>query len=412
MSAPLFITPEDIQEKAERYVERHLGEWAAALFLSGIDGARTQQIADCNLGAHVFRLGCPTEKQAMDNKVRTGRWSKQWQESDFKDLIEWVERNWPAAGRQRLPYRVYCSSWADVMRVARQKSTHALVESRLSDLIAHWDAGWSGSDADAGLLATAVRLQIRPILNLDDGDWRMLLAVIDWIAAKNPLTPYVRQLPIRGIHTKWMEQHGKLVKTMAQAVADRDFTMPKPLPYIHIRILDEALFISGFNDLEIPLDQVARLAILPDAVIVCENLVSLMTLPSLPKTIGIFGSGYAVEKIGSIPWLASIPVLYWGDLDTNGFAILHRLRRLIPHAQSVMMDAETLDRYLDLAVEEPAPNSRTFDSLTDAECIALDRLREGDPLRNISTLRLEQERIEWQWASQKLTTEIERVLGN
>jgi hypothetical protein len=44
-------------------------------------------------------------------------------------------------------------------------------------------------------------------------------------------------------------------------------------------------------------------------------------------------------------------VLYWGDLDTHGFAILDELRAHCPHAESLLMNRATFlelapDRYM------------------------------------------------------------------
>ena len=35
-------------------------------------------------------------------------------------------------------------------------------------------------------------------------------------------------------------------------------------------------------------------------------------------------------------------MVYWGDLDTHGFAILNRLRHRFPNARSLLMDRGTL----------------------------------------------------------------------
>ena len=58
----------------------------------------------------------------------------------------------------------------------------------------------------------------------------------------------------------------------------------------------------------------------------------------------IFGGGYAVGLLESLAWLADLDVVYWGDIDTHGFAILDRLRRHFPRLRSVLMDRATLRR--------------------------------------------------------------------
>lgn len=62
-----------------------------------------------------------------------------------------------------------------------------------------------------------------------------------------------------------------------------------------------------------------------------------------------------------------------------------------------MMDAETLTAHQDLCVEEPCSRAADFDYLTEDEKRTLAMLA-GDG----AFLRLEQERIEWDFALQKL----------
>ena len=108
------------------------------------------------------------------------------------------------------------------------------------------------------------------------------------------------------------------------------------------------------------------------------------------------GSGYAVSVFERIDWLRGVPVLYWGDLDSHGFAILHRLRTHLPAVTSVLMDEETLVAHRDLWVREEKPHRGAFDTLTGQEARALARVRtDGD-------VRLEQERIPWEVARARL----------
>jgi hypothetical protein len=88
-------------------------------------------------------------------------------------------------------------------------------------------------------------------------------------------------------------------------------------------------------------------------------------------------------------------ILYWGDIDTHGFAILSRARSCFPHLKSMMMDEATLLRHrdLDLCVEEPMQHgAQSLPNLT---------MEELAVYRNLQQqiwgfrLRLEQERISW-----------------
>jgi hypothetical protein len=94
-----------------------------------------------------------------------------------------------------------------------------------------------------------------------------------------------------------------------------------------------------------------------------------------------------LEPLG---WLAGIDVVYWGDIDTHGFAILDRLRQHLPHARSMLMDRATLLGHREHWTTEP--------SLTAAALSRLDRAESAlyaDLISNAyaPSVRLEQERI-------------------
>ncbi len=111
--------------------------------------------------------------------------------------------------------------------------------------------------------------------------------------------------------------------------------------------------------------------------------------------MALHGGGYAVHELAGIPWVVNSEVWYWGDLDSHGFAILDRLRRHLPHVRSLLMDMDTLDRWRTLAVREHKPTFNEVSHLTESEAAALQSLREDD-------LRLEQERIPWPYALERL----------
>ena len=96
--------------------------------------------------------------------------------------------------------------------------------------------------------------------------------------------------------------------------------------------------------------------------------------------------------------------MYWGDIDTHGFAILDRLRAWLPQTRSVMMDRETLLAHRDRWVSEERPASSSLTRLTRAEQdlfadLVTDALGER--------IRLEQERVDWRWAETSLAAAVE-----
>ena len=91
-------------------------------------------------------------------------------------------------------------------------------------------------------------------------------------------------------------------------------------------------------------------------------------------------------------------VLYWGDADADGYAILNALRSRLAGlgssvpVVSVAMDVETVQRFLHLAVADPGDTTRVLPHLTD------DEGRARRFLVASGAKRLEQERVSLEWA--------------
>lgn len=138
----------------------------------------------------------------------------------------------------------------------------------------------------------------------------------------------------------------------------------------------------------------------PRVATIIENEISYLSADLPDDGVVIWGKGFEVDNVGRLPWLAGADVVYyWGDIDTHGFAILDRLRAWLPKSQSVLMDRDTLFAHCDRWVTEDRPASSMLTRLTPEERglyreLVEDRL--GD------RVRLEQERIDWRWAQQRL----------
>ena len=111
------------------------------------------------------------------------------------------------------------------------------------------------------------------------------------------------------------------------------------------------------------------------------------------------GKGFDVARLGRWRTLRSARVHYWGDLDTHGLAILHRLRTHLPHVESFLMDSKTLHAHRDRWGRESTPTSASLDRLTAAEAAVYDDLVSD---RFAEQVRLEQERIDWAWTLERL----------
>ncbi|MEU9547190.1 DUF2220 domain-containing protein, partial [Streptomyces mirabilis] len=158
---------------------------------------------------------------------------------------------------------------------------------------------------------------------------------------------------------------------------------------LRFRLLGEDS-LAGFSELTV---RAAEFTAPPRAittVYVIENETTYLAFPDQPHSIVIHGSGYAVTQLSALNWLHDMRLVYWGDLDTHGFAILDRLRRTFPHTQSILMNRDILLEHRSQWVKEDTPTHQPLSTLTPDEADVYDSLVDGEFGPNV---RLEQERV-------------------
>ena len=73
------------------------------------------------------------------------------------------------------------------------------------------------------------------------------------------------------------------------------------------------------------------------SVYVVENEITYLAFPPADDAAVLLGGGYALSGLSPLTWLQDRDLIYWGDIDTHGFAILNRLRQAFPHARSCLL---------------------------------------------------------------------------
>jgi hypothetical protein len=140
------------------------------------------------------------------------------------------------------------------------------------------------------------------------------------------------------------------------------------------------------SEFSLPPHEIARLPIVSATVVIVENQVTLLTLPPIKRGIAFFGMGMGVTQLFDMPWLRDLQIIYWGDLDVEGFQILALLRRHYPKTTSILMDLDTIVQSEHLATNGTDRPIELPSELNPREAEAFQYLKE----RN---LRIEQEHI-------------------
>ncbi|MFE2725434.1 Wadjet anti-phage system protein JetD domain-containing protein [Kitasatospora sp. NPDC059327] len=169
--------------------------------------------------------------------------------------------------------------------------------------------------------------------------------------------------------------------------AARYSLLAKP-PYVRLRYLGNQL--GPFSEVTVRANEFTVPPPGIRTVFVLENEITYLSLPDVPGAMAILGAGYAAALLRYLPWLVSIDLRYWGDIDTHGFAILSQVRRHFPHTRSLLMDRSTLLTHKAHWGEEKAQTAEQPMHLTPDEEELEGDLRSGAYGLH---LRLEQERI-------------------
>ena len=251
----------------------------------------------------------------------------------------------------------------------------------------------------------------RPLDALAEADvWARLMDVAIWVRDHPRPGIYTRQVDVPGVHTKLIEQHQRTLTAMldillpAEAIDNevgnayfvRRYGFRTRPRLVRFRSLDRRL---GLTSTDVDHHYTLTAADFgridpPSRVFMTENEINFLSFPDAADAMVVFGAGSGLEHLSDVPWLAGVPVHYWGDIDTHGLAILDQLRAVVPHATSLMMDGQTLVAHRDYWGVEDKPTRRDLHRLTDAELALYNDLRDN---RLQPNLRLEQERVRFGW---------------
>jgi hypothetical protein len=310
---------------------------------------------------------------------------------DRRYTLEWGEIGGRQIGRNRVPTRAVVSSfdqaWAllgTAGEVRRFDSILALVERHPAVRC------WVVSSPHRALELQA--------------EMPRLLAAYRWLEEHRGSDRYLREISAPGVDTKFAERHRPVLAAMLGVPATASGFLSelglraKP-ELIRMRMAPSLGLPAPLTELAVRADELAQLAIAPATALVIENEITYLSVEVPEDGMVIWGKGFEVDRVGRLPWLAEAEVRYWGDLDTHGFAILDRLRNWLPQTRSVLMDRETLLAHRERWVTEERPATATLTRLTPEEQeLYLELVGGGVGDR----VRLEQERIDWNWVEGRL----------
>lgn len=311
---------------------------------------------------------------------------------DSRYALQWQSIGGRQIGRNRLPVRAVVSSiaqaWASL-------GVTTMVR-RFDDLLALADQHPRVREWIVGHPHHALEL---------GREMPQLIAAYVWLDSHRQSQRYLREIDAPGVDTKFAERHRTVLAAMLRVsstasgfLADLGLRCKPGL--VRLRPSPSLGFPGPtLTELAVRSEELAQLTVEPRVAVIVENEISYLSVDVPEGGIVFWGKGFEVDSIGRLRWLAEADVLYWGDIDTHGFAILDRLRAWLPRARSVLMDRGTLLAHRDRWVTEDHPAKSVLTRLTPDEYDLYSELV-GDGLGE--RVRLEQERIDWHWVEQRL----------
>lgn len=342
---------------------------------------------------HAFPLGRPSKEMLTTNYSAVHALTLAWQDWARSRPVTLDYENRIAQGRsvQRVPTHLRVQSIDDAAavvgdqwpeRIERGRARCAILRARYPQFVG------------CGQL-------VRLVDRYSDVDFELLLTVTDWYLedpARATLGVTPRQVPIPGVHAKWLQAHRAGVQMLSGL--DNLGLRPGHPPRIHFTYLDPAHRASGarLHD-SATVGDVFEPAYRPEIVVISENKDTAVHFPAMNRAISIEGVGKGGRTIASFPWIRDAPVVvYWGDIDRDGLEILNGYRIDFQRdISSVLMDRTTYNAYerygtnLDqngkpISAGSPRPVDRLHEDERALYLRILDPAHEGHR-------RIEQERI-------------------
>ncbi len=304
---------------------------------------------------------------------------------DTRYALSYSEVGGRLIGRNRLPHHAVVSSYE-----------HAWALLGVTAEVRRYDEVLQLTAVEPAVRAWVAAHPLKA-LNLHS-EWPQLLSAFRWLDDHRGSGRYLREITAPGVDTKLVERHrGVLAALLGVPTSSTAFLLELGLtvrPEL-LRLRAHPGTFGSLSDLTVRVDELRAAAITVRSAVIVENEITFLSMPVPQNGVVLWGKGFEVNRPGSLPWLQSADVHYWGDLDTHGFAILNQLRAWLPQTRSFLMDRSTLLEHRERWGHESTPTRARLDRFTSDEAAVYDDLvsdRLGD------RVRLEQERIDWAWA--------------
>lgn len=346
-------------------------------------------------------LGRATEAEAVRDlsclKAELNRWREVLSQRQGWRVVL-VEQRFRTVGLTvRCPRELTVDSTESLIRVLQPNGvTPAVWRTAISRLQRFCEAfGLTSDDSRRSAAASLRGLKLLFPQDTSDREFEAVLGTLSWLLRHPNAGLFPRALPVAGVDSKWLEKRRGTLARLWNTVTGENVSAADFLEHVGLLRLPQFVLVKNAaawvgeeaaeEVVKLPVETLAKKAPESPVVLIIENEQTALSLDF--RDVPIFlALGYGVTLLESLPWMKEKRILYFGDLDTHGLAILAECRRLFPQTESVLMDLPTFERWRAFAVTEPKGAEPSPEHLTSEERALADVLSAG-------RLRLEQERI-------------------
>ena len=258
--------------------------------------------------------------------------------------------------------------------------------------------------SDKGALRKVLIEHLMSLELMSSEQLSLLLSLIPQLRPKLGEGTYLRALPVVGVDTKFIEQYSLLIEDIVSVVYDsivKDMGLlawlgciAKPKDWLLVRPLcgRSRGQLANLEILRLSTDSLINYPLAAQNILIIENEQSCLALNQMPNTIAVSGGGKNLSWLAA-DWLAHKRVAYWGDIDSEGFAMLSHARLKVPHVTALMMSVQEVVQFEERMVGEPDSVLKEPEHLSETERMLFRDLR-ADVYQG---RRLEQERLDYDY---------------
>ena len=312
-----------VEDAVEQVKQRNEDQWVS--WALGRSRWPTRWPAKINLGA-------PKGKDYERNITAAKLWAATWsaaQGCEIPGEVVTESRRARKLDTYPLPTSWTLSHPLEALALTPKLAQHYIrARDRFAEVIAMPQVTWDGLDSiPLGYAKT--------IAGLSDEDWGKTTTTLTHIADGPGDAAILRELAVPGVHSKWIEVHASLLCAMlgvAGGPADAKTRlaahigmMAKHSPInVYLACPQLCATAAGLDRFAATVPTLNGSSLAPRAVLIIENRKFGHSFElSVEGLAVVYGLGYAATTLADLRWIAAArTVLYWGDLDRAGLAIL------------------------------------------------------------------------------------------